>query len=48
MVNFVRSFGFLKMQLDVVCGWFQVNVEVLRGDHVEKILVMLEPKPDET
>ncbi|KAL7613688.1 protease Do-like 1, chloroplastic [Lactuca sativa] len=26
----------------------KVTVEVLRGDHVEKIPVMLEPKPDET
>lgn len=26
----------------------QVIVEVLRGDHVEKIPVVLEPKPDET
>lgn len=26
----------------------QVTVEVLRGDHKEKISVTLEPKPDET
>lgn len=26
----------------------QVTVEVLRGDHLEKIPVLLEPKPDET
>ena len=26
----------------------QVTVEVLRGDHKEKIAVMLEPKPDES
>lgn len=26
----------------------QVTVEVLRGDHKEKIPVLLEPKPDES
>lgn len=26
----------------------QVTVEVLRGDHMEKIPVILEPKPDES
>lgn len=26
----------------------QVTVEVLRGDHKEKIPVVLEPKPDES
>jgi hypothetical protein len=27
---------------------FKVTVEVLRGDHKEKIAVVLEPKPDES
>lgn len=44
-----RRHWFLIWKMQVVDGVvIQVIVEVLRGDHKEKIPVILEPKPDES
>lgn len=39
---------FLKCRFFPLSYFSQVTVEVLRGDHKEKIPVILEPTPDET
>ena len=43
-----RTMLFLKIAQILNFMVFKVTVEVLRGDHKEKIPVVLEPKPDES